>query len=55
MEYQRTGQYDLMYMKTKGLGWKQSQGIQNIGIADSQGNRTVDQSQALKLWENYIT
>jgi hypothetical protein len=38
MEYQRTGQYDLMYMKTKELNWKETQEIQNIGIKDSQGN-----------------
>ena len=38
MEYQRTGRYDLMYMKTKELGWKETQGIQNIGNEDSQGN-----------------
>jgi len=34
--------YDLMYMKTKELGWKDTQGIQNIGMKDSQGNRIVD-------------
>ena len=55
MEMQRTGRYDLMYMKTKDLGWKETQGIQNIGIEDSQGNRIVDQSQVLKIWENYVT
>jgi len=44
-----------MYMKTKELGWKETQGIQNIGIEDSQGNRIVVQSQVLKIWENYIT
>jgi hypothetical protein len=38
MEFQRTVRYDLMYMKTKELGWKESQGIQNIGIEDSQRN-----------------
>jgi len=27
MEFQRTGLYDLMYMKTKELGWKETQGI----------------------------
>ena len=43
MEFHRTGRYDLMYMKTKELGWKETQGIQNIGIEDSQGNRVVDQ------------
>jgi hypothetical protein len=43
MKYQRTGRYDLMYMKTKELGWKETQGIQNIVNEDSQGNRTVHQ------------
>jgi len=55
MEFQRTGHYDLMYVKTKELRWKETQGIQNIGIEDSQGNRRVDQSQVLKIWENYIS
>ena len=44
-----------MYMKTKELGWKKTQGIQNIGIEDCQGNRIVEQSQVLKILENYIT
>ena len=55
MEFQRTGRNDLMYMKTKELGWKETQGFQNIDIEDSQGNRIVEQSQVLKIWENYIT
>jgi len=55
MEFHRTGRYDLIYMKTKELGWKETQGIQNIGIEDSQGNRIVDQKQVLKIWENYVT
>ena len=55
MEFQRTGRYDLMYMKTKELDWKETQGIQNIDIEDSQGNRVVEQNQVLKIWENYIT
>jgi len=55
MEFHRTGRYDLMYMKTKELGWKETQGIQNFGIGDSQGNRIVDQRQVLKIWENYVT
>ena len=55
MEFQRTGRCDLMYMKTKERGWKETQGIQNIGIEDSQGNRIVQQNQVLKIWENYIT
>ena len=55
IEFQRTGRYDLMYMKTKELGWNETQGIQSIGIEDCQGNRIVDQRQVLKIWENYIT
>jgi len=55
MEFHRTGRYDLMYMKTKEPGWKETQAIQNIGIEDSQGNRIVDQRQVLKIWENYVT
>ena len=55
MEFQRTGRYDLMYMKTKELGWKENQGIQNIDIEDSQGNTLVEQSQVVKIWKNYIT
>ena len=51
MEFHRTGRYDLMYMKTKELGWKDTQGIQNIDTEDSQGNRIVDQKQVLKIWE----
>ena len=27
MEFQRTGLYDLMYMKTKELGWKETQRV----------------------------
>ena len=55
IEFQRTGRYDLMHMKTKELGWNETQGIQSIGIEDSQGNRMVDQRQVLKILENYIT
>jgi len=55
MEFHRKGRYDLMYMKTKELGCKETQGIQNISIEDSQGKRRVDQRQVLKIWENYVT
>jgi hypothetical protein len=55
MEFQRRGSYDLIYMKTKELGWKETHGNQNIGIEDSQGNRRVEQSQMLIIWKNYIT
>jgi 23S rRNA pseudoU1915 N3-methylase RlmH len=44
-----------IYTKTKELGWKETQGIQNIGIEDSKRNRIVEQSQVLKIWEKYIT
>jgi hypothetical protein len=49
MEFQRTWHYDLMYIKTKELGWKENQGIQNIGIEVLQGNRIVEQIQVLKI------
>ena len=42
-------------MKTKELGWNETQGIQSTDIEDSQGNRIVDQRQVLKILENYIT
>jgi len=54
IEFHRTVCYDLMYMKAKELVWKETQGIQNIGIKDSQGNRIVDQKEVLKIWENYV-
>jgi hypothetical protein len=41
-EFQRTGHYDLMYVKTEELGWKENHGIQHIHIEDSQGNIIVD-------------
>jgi hypothetical protein len=55
IEFQRTGRYDLMYMKTKELGLKENQGNQNIGIKNSQGNIIIDQRRVLQIWENYIT
>ena len=41
--------------RKKEVGWKETQWIQNIGVEDSQGNRKVEQSQVLKIWENYVT
>jgi hypothetical protein len=55
MEFQRTRRYELMYIKTKELGWKGTQGFPNIGIEDSQGNRIIEKSQVLKIWEAYAT
>jgi len=43
MEFQRTEHYDIMYKKTKELGWKDNHGIQSTGIEDSQVNVIVDQ------------
>jgi hypothetical protein len=43
IEFQRTGHYDLMYMKRKELGLKENHGIQNTGITDPQGNIVIDQ------------
>jgi len=54
MEFQRTGRYDLMYMKTRELGCKGSHGIESIGIEDPIGNIVVDQRQLLKIWENCV-
>jgi len=34
-EFQRMEHYNLMYKKTKKLGWKGNHGIHNIGIEDS--------------------
>jgi hypothetical protein len=55
MVFHRAGRYDLMYMKTKELDWKETQGNQYIGIGGSQENRIVNQKQVLKIWKNYIT
>ena len=52
MRYQRTGYYDLMYRKTKEVGRKETQGVQNIGIEDSQGNSRSNSS-AENLGELY--
>jgi hypothetical protein len=52
-EFQRTGRYDLMYMKAKELGWKENHGIQNIGIEDSQGNIIINQTSTANLGEVY--
>ena len=56
MEFQRTGHYDLVYMKTKELAWKETQGIQNIGIEDSQESRIVQLIQVMKqVQKNVLT
>jgi hypothetical protein len=53
-ELQKIGRYDLMYRKAKELDQKENNGIQTIGIKDSQGNMIVDQKQVLKIWELYV-
>jgi hypothetical protein len=55
VEFQRTGYYDFIYMKTKELGWKENHGIPNISIEDSKGNITVDRRHVLQILENNIT
>jgi hypothetical protein len=52
IEIQRTGRYDVTYLKTKELGWKESQGIKNIDIEDPNG---IYYTQVLEIWDNYIT
>jgi ribonuclease HIII len=42
-------------MKTKELGWKENNRIQNTSIEESQENIIIDQRQVLNIWENYIT
>jgi hypothetical protein len=42
LEFQRTEHYDLMYMKTNELGWKENHGIQNSGIEYATGYVIVD-------------
>jgi hypothetical protein len=54
IEFKRTERYGLIYVKTKELGWKDNQGIQNVVIEDSQGTITVYQRHVLKTWENYF-
>jgi hypothetical protein len=45
MRFQRTAYNDLMCMKIKNLGWKESHGIQTTNVEDSQGNIIVDYRQ----------
>jgi hypothetical protein len=54
MEFQRTWHYDLIYMKTKELGWKETHEIQYIAIEGSERDRIVEQSQVLKIWVNCV-
>jgi hypothetical protein len=42
-------------LKTREIGWKENHEIQNTGSENSKGNITVEKSQVLKIWENYIT
>jgi hypothetical protein len=55
MEFQRLGLYYLRYINKKELGCKENHEIQHIGIEEYKGNITVDKSQVLKNWKNYIT
>jgi hypothetical protein len=44
MEFQRTGRYDLIYTKTKDLGWKENQGMPNIDVEDSREYNNISKS-----------
>jgi len=37
MEFHRKGRYDLMYMKTKELGWKETQGFKILASKTPRG------------------
>jgi hypothetical protein len=52
MEFQTAGRYNLTYMETKELGWKENRAIQNIDSEVSEGNITVESRHVLKIWEN---
>jgi hypothetical protein len=55
IEFKRRGHHDLMYVKTKELGWKDKQVFKPLALKTLQGNVTVHQRHVLKIWENYIT
>jgi hypothetical protein len=54
MELQRTGSYNLMYIQTKKLGWKENHGVKKFA-SQTYGNTVAGQRQVLKIWKNYIT
>jgi len=37
IEFQRTGRYDLMYMKTKELGWNETKGFKVLASKTPRG------------------
>jgi len=45
---------DLIFMKTKGLEWKENCGIQSIDTKDSQENIIVEKGQVLRIWQKYV-
>jgi hypothetical protein len=53
-ELQRTGRCNLMNRKAKEFDRKETNGIQTVGIENSQGNVIVDKKQVLKMWEIYV-
>jgi hypothetical protein len=52
MEFQTTGHYDLMYTKTKEVGWKANHRMQYSGTEDPPANITARQRPAQKIREN---
>jgi hypothetical protein len=54
MEFQGTGHYDLMFMKTQELVWKENCGLQkhcNQRLA----RKYNSSSRSETIWDNYIT
>ena len=49
MEFQRTRRYEVMYIQTKEVGWKENHGIKTTGTEDSKGNTIVGKRQVLTI------
>jgi hypothetical protein len=45
MELERTGRYDLLYLKTKERGWEDNRENQNISIETLEGRSIVHQKE----------
>jgi len=53
MEFQRTQYYDLMYMKTKELGYRVNCGVKKSVLKYLKLNKIEVERQAVKICENY--
>jgi hypothetical protein len=54
MELNRKGRYDIMYQKTREMGWMENKGIRTFGIENKEGEVVTDQRKVLNVWEEYI-